>query len=140
MARPSNPNNRYTLTCKVTGKAIPTNPKQVKDLMDRYEISMDELENSYISREGRNIIKGENLTKDDAITKYGIHPQVADCLKCLNPNKKVARKRKETETETQAVTSDPIEANESETEQESDETVCFVNSEETADATDEVTA
>ena len=94
MARPTNPNNRYSLVCKVTGDSVPTNPKQFNDLMNRYNISAEQLDNSYVSRGGRNIIKSENLTKEQAIEKYGIHQNVADMLKCLAPMTKVNKPRK----------------------------------------------
>lgn len=83
MARPSNPNNRYSLKCIVTGEMTPTNPKQFRELANRYNISDTELDNSYVSRKGRQILIAEKHTKETAISKYGIHQNVADNLKCL---------------------------------------------------------
>lgn len=82
MARPKNENNRYTLTCKVTGAVKKTNPKQFNDLVNRYGISPTELDNSYVCREGRRQIESEKLTPEQAVDKYGIHINVANTLKC----------------------------------------------------------
>lgn len=87
MARPKNPDMRYTLTCKVTGVATPTNPKQFNDMVLRYGISPEELDSSYVNRQGRRIIAGEKLTPEQASEKYGIHINVANLLKCtLKPS------------------------------------------------------
>lgn len=96
MARPSNPNNRYELKCIVTGKMVPTNPKQFKELANRYNISDSELDSSYVSREGRQILVAEKHTKETAMEKYNIHQNVADCLKCLReaPQKAVKPRKK----------------------------------------------
>lgn len=98
MARPSNPNNRYELKCLVTGEMTPTNPKQFRELANRYNISDTDLDNSYVSRKGRQILVAEKHTKETAIAQYGIHQNVADNLKCLRekPVKAVkSRKKKE---------------------------------------------
>lgn len=82
MARPANPENRYSLTCKVTGEATKTNPKQFNQLMNRYGITATELDNSYVSRKGRKTIEAEKLSPEQAVEKYGIHINVANSLKC----------------------------------------------------------
>lgn len=84
MARPKNPDNIYNLTCKVTGLTRKTNPNQFRDLMARYNLSQDELIASYVSSGpggGRRQIASENLTPEQAVEKYGIHPNVATRLK-----------------------------------------------------------
>lgn len=82
MARPKNTDNRYSLTCKVTGEATKTNPKQFKALTERYGITAQELDNSYVSRKGRKVIESEQLSPESAVEKYGIHINVANSLKC----------------------------------------------------------
>lgn len=89
MARPANPENRYSLTCKVTGKQSKTNPKQFSSLMNRYGISATELDNSYVCREGRKVVESEKLTPEQAVEKYGIHINVANSLKCTVKSKPV---------------------------------------------------
>jgi hypothetical protein len=81
MARPKNLDNRYELICQVTGKSTPTNPKQFRDLTARYGITAEELDKSYVNREGRRIITDEKLTPEQAVEKYGIHINVAKALK-----------------------------------------------------------
>ena len=81
MAKPKNPNNVYSLTCRVTNKEVKTNPKQVLDLMNRYGITQSELINSYVSREGRHQIASEALTPAQAVETYGLHLNVAEKLK-----------------------------------------------------------
>ena len=92
MSRPNNPDNRYDFTCRVTGKKIKTNPRQFAALASRYNISLAEMDNSYVSREGRAILQTEKLTPDQAVQKYGIHPNVAAMLKAtrISPPKPVA--------------------------------------------------
>lgn len=82
MARPANPENRYSFTCKVTGETVKTNPKQFAALANRYGITNEELDVSYVSRAGRRIIADEKLTPEQAVEKYGIHLNVAKSLKC----------------------------------------------------------
>jgi len=92
MARPKNPNNIYNLTCKVTGLTRKTNPNQFRDLMARYGLTQDELIASYVSSGpggGRRQIASENLTPEQAIEKYGIHPNVATRLKATVKQKPV---------------------------------------------------
>lgn len=89
MARPANPENRYSLTCKVTGEATKTNPKQFNQLMNRYGITATELDNSYVSRKGRKTIEAEKLSPEQAVEKYGIHINVANSLKCTVKSKPV---------------------------------------------------
>jgi hypothetical protein len=113
--------------------------------MNRYNISAEQLDNSYVSRGGRNIIKSENLTKEQAIEKYGIHQNVADMLKCLAPTTKVNKPRKAKvallspeapETAPEAVEAGEIHAVEESTESdESSDSVVFL----TEDVHDEVT-
>ena len=94
MPRQKNPENVYNFTCVVTGESVHTNPQQFQDLMDRYGVSNDELSKSYVSRNGRNKMKSEGLSKEDAIAKYNIHPKIADCLKCLNQKRIIHPRRK----------------------------------------------
>lgn len=82
MARPKNPNNVYSLTCKVTGQAVPTNPKQFRELADRYKVTDEELKGTYVSRLGRRQLADEKLTPEQASEKYGIMLSVANMLKC----------------------------------------------------------
>ena len=82
MAKPANPENRYSFTCKVTGGTVKTNPKQFAALANRYGITNEELDVSYVSRAGRRIIADEKLTPEQAVEKYGIHLNVAKSLKC----------------------------------------------------------
>lgn len=74
---------RYNLTCKVLAKTVKTNPKQFTDLVKKYNITAEELENSYVSREGRQKLVAEGLNAESAMLSYGIHPNVATSLKCL---------------------------------------------------------
>ena len=90
MSRPKNPNNVYELIDAVTGKSIPTNPKQFRDLMSRYNLTHAELLTSYVGQEGRNKLKNDNETVNSAINKYGLHPNVARVLKALRNNKTVS--------------------------------------------------
>jgi hypothetical protein len=83
MARPKNPDNVYTLTCKVTGQTRKTNPNQFRDLMNRFNLTRDELVNSYVSSGptgGRRILASEHLTPKQAVEKYGIHINMANKL------------------------------------------------------------
>jgi len=82
MAKPSNPENRYSFTCKVTGETVKTNPKQFSALATRYNITNEELDVSYVSRAGRRVITDEKLSPESAVEKYGIHLNVAQNLKC----------------------------------------------------------
>lgn len=81
MARPKNADNTYAFVCKVTGETVKTNPKQFRDLSARYGVTDAELRESYVSRNGRKVLTGEKLTPDEAVAKYGIHPNVAAKLK-----------------------------------------------------------
>jgi hypothetical protein len=81
MARPKNADNTYAFVCKVTGETVKTNPKQFRDLAARYGVTDAELRDSYVSRNGRKVLTGEKLTVDEAVAKYGIHPNVAAKLK-----------------------------------------------------------
>jgi hypothetical protein len=82
MAKPSNPENRYSFTCKVSGETVKTNPKQFSALATRYGITNEELDVSYVSRAGRRVITDEKLSPEQAVEKYGIHLNVAKTLKC----------------------------------------------------------
>lgn len=82
MAKPANPENRYSFTCKVTGETVKTNPKQFSALATRYGITNEELDVSYVCRAGRRVIEAEKLTPEQAVEKYGIHINVAKTLKC----------------------------------------------------------
>lgn len=135
MARPSNPNNRYSLKCLVTGEMTPTNPKQFRELANRYNISDTDLDNSYVSRKGRQILIAEKHTKESAIAQYGIHQNVADNLKCLREKpEKVAKVRKKKDdapvldpTVAEAVTAPEIQPVEATTDEE--DTVNFMSEE-----------
>lgn len=135
MARPSNPNNRYSLKCLVTGEMTPTNPKQFRELANRYNISDTDLDNSYVSRKGRQILIAEKHTKESAIAQYGIHQNVADNLKCLREKPlKVAKVRKKKDdapvldpTVAEAVTAPEIQPVEATTDEE--DTVNFMSEE-----------
>lgn len=81
MSRPKNPDKRYVLVCKVTGKVVNTNPPQYDALLNRYGITREEMDSSYVSREGRNIVMNEGLTPQTMSEKYGIHINVANTLR-----------------------------------------------------------
>jgi len=97
MARPANPENRYSFTCKVTGETIKTNPKQFSALANRYGITNEELDSSYVSRAGRRVVADEKLSPEQAVEKYGIHINVANNLKCTVKEK--VKKEKKVHTE-----------------------------------------
>lgn len=86
MARPKNPDNVLEYTCKVTQRKVKTNPKQFKrDFMEKYGLSREEMLDSCVSsgpNGGRRIIAAEKLTPEQAVEKYGLHPKVAQMLKC----------------------------------------------------------
>lgn len=110
MARPANPENRYSFTCKVTGETIKTNPKQFSALATRYGITNEELDSSYVSRAGRRVITDEKLSPESAVEKYGIHLNVANNLKCtvkekVKKEKKVHTEAVKAETQVQEVDS-----------------------------------
>jgi hypothetical protein len=100
MARPANPENRYSFTCKVTGETVKTNPKQFAALANRYGITNEELDGSYVSRAGRRVVADEKLTPEQAVEKYGIHLNVAKSLKCTVKEKVVKEKQENVQTET----------------------------------------
>jgi len=81
MARPKS-DNRYQFICKVTGKTIKTNPKQFADLANSYGITPEQLDDSYVSREGRHVIANAGLTPEQAVEQYKMHINVANKLKC----------------------------------------------------------
>lgn len=81
MARPKNPDNKYSLLCRVTGEEIKTNPKQTRTFMEKYGITLDELENSYVSRKGRHIISDRKMTPEQVVAEFGISEKVAMKLK-----------------------------------------------------------
>lgn len=86
MARPKNENNTYTLACKVMGDRIvpvKTNPKQFRALAERYGVTDAELKDSYVSRAGRKELAAMKLTVDEAVAKFGLHPNVAAKLKAV---------------------------------------------------------
>jgi hypothetical protein len=101
MAKPSNPENRYSFTCKVTGEIVKTNPKQFAVLATRYGITNEELDSSYVSRAGRRVISDEELSPEQAVMKYGIHLNVAKALKCTVKAKKNHSETVKTETSVQ---------------------------------------
>ncbi len=94
MSRPSNPNNRYSFICKVTGETVKTNPKQFNELAKRYNISPEELDVSYVGRMGRRIITGEKLTPEQTVEKYNIHINVANKLKCTRKTENLSSENK----------------------------------------------
>jgi hypothetical protein len=100
MARPSNPENRYSFTCKVTGETVKTNPKQFAALANRYGITNEELDISYVSRAGRRKIADEKLSPESAAEKYGLHLNIAKFLKCTVKEKAVKAKQEKEQTET----------------------------------------
>lgn len=112
MAKPANPENRYSFTCKVTGETVKTNPKQFAALAKRYNITNEELDVSYVCRAGRRVIEAEKLTPEQAVEKYGIHINVAKTLKCT-VKEKVKKEKVVSTTETpvtvEAVQTDSIE-------------------------------
>lgn len=100
MSRPKNPLNVYDLFDLVTREKVKTNPQQFRELAARYGITDEELSQSYVSRNGRRKIESEKLTKEEAIAKYGIHPKVADALKCWPKPARAPRAVKEPKAET----------------------------------------
>lgn len=112
MAKPANPENRYSFTCKVTGETVKTNPKQFAALATRYGITNEELDVSYVCRAGRRVIEAEKLTPEQAVEKYGIHINVAKSLKCTvkeKVKKQKAVSNVETPATVEAVQTDSIE-------------------------------
>lgn len=114
MARPKNPDNVLQYTCKVTGRIVKTNPTQFKrDFMQKYNLSREEMLNSCVSsgpNGGRRIIAAEGLTPEQAIEKYGLHPNVAQMLKCTVKPTPVVEIPVVTETPTvEAVVADTVE-------------------------------
>lgn len=122
MARPKS-DNRYQFTCKVTGKNVKTNPKQFADLAERYGITPEQLDDSYVSREGRHVIADASLTPEQAVEQYKIHINVANNLKCtVKPKPEKAPKAKKVVAEevknSEPVAAEPETSPENETEQE----------------------
>ena len=78
-----NENNVYSLTCKVTGKVIKTNPKQFNDSVARLGITDAVLRDNYISREGKNTLRSLGMTASQASEQYGIDMAVAVQIKNL---------------------------------------------------------
>ena len=114
MAKPSNPENRYSFTCKVTGETVKTNPKQFAALATRYGITNEELDVSYVCRAGRRVIDAEKLTPEQAVEKYGIHINVAKTLKCT-VKEKVKKEKVVSTVETPASETELVASDESET-------------------------
>lgn len=81
--RTKNPDNVYVLTCKVTQKSVKTNPKQFFATAARANVSDEVLKTSYISRDGRRIIKDAKLTAEQVVAQYGVDPTYAASLKNL---------------------------------------------------------
>ena len=129
MPRQKNPENVYNFTCAVTRENVHTNPQQFQDLMDRYGVTSDELIKSYVSRNGRNQLKAEGLSKEDAIARYNLHPKIADCLKILNKKRTVSQRKKKVVAE--PVSADPVNADPVTDE---DESPIFIASEEEEDS------
>jgi len=140
MARPKNADNRYSFTCKVTGETVKTNPKQFTDLASRYNITPDELDNSYVSRAGRRVITEQKLTPDQAVAQYGIHINVANNLKCTVKTTKPVAEDVEVEVQPfeSAVEVQPNDNTESESEDstlaQEEETPTSIEQTETVDA------
>lgn len=114
MAKPANPENRYSFTCKVTGETVKTNPKQFAALAKRYNITNEELDVSYVCRAGRRVIEAEKLTPEQAVEKYGIHINVAKTLKCT-VKEKVKKEKVVSTVETPATEVETLSSVDSET-------------------------
>lgn len=82
MGRPNNPDNRYAFTCKVTGETVKTNPRQFAKLAERYDITPEQLDTSYISCKGRRVVVDAQMTPEAVVASYGVHINVAQNLKC----------------------------------------------------------
>ena len=82
MGRPNNPDNRYAFTCKVTGETVKTNPRQFSKLAERYDITPEQLDTSYISCKGRRVVADAKMTPEAVVSTYGVHINVAQNLKC----------------------------------------------------------
>lgn len=78
-----NENNVYQFVCAVTGKTVATNPKQFFATAKRAGVEDAVLKTSYISREGRNIIKAAGLTAEQVVAQYGVDATYAASLKNL---------------------------------------------------------
>jgi len=85
MSRPKNPANVYSLRDAVTGEPVPTNPKQFRDLLARYDVTPEVLQSSYVGQAGRNKLASDKETVETAVEKYGLHINVANQLKALRP-------------------------------------------------------
>jgi hypothetical protein len=84
----------------VTGETVKTNPKQFAALANRYGITNEELDVSYVSRAGRRVIADEKLTPESTVEKYGIHINVANSLKCTVKEKVKKEKTQKVQTDT----------------------------------------
>jgi hypothetical protein len=82
MGRTHNPDNRYAFTCKVTGETVKTNPRQFAKLAERYDITPEQLDTSYISCKGRRVVADAKMTPEAVVSTYGVHINVAQNLKC----------------------------------------------------------
>jgi hypothetical protein len=87
------------------------------DLAMRFAITPEELDDSYVGREGRAIIASQNLTPDMAIEMYGLHPNVANALKATrmalyraNASKgsSVVKNRRSKATKTPIIPTEPV--------------------------------
>jgi hypothetical protein len=72
-----------TVVCAVTKAEVPSNNTQMNDYAARYDLSLDDALNSYVSQLGRRQIKAEGLDEASVIEKYGVHPNVTAKLRCI---------------------------------------------------------
>jgi hypothetical protein len=78
-------NNVYKLIDKLTGKEVPTNPKQFRDLVARWGVDADTVKNNYVSRETRKQLRESKLTASQIVTAYALDARVVAKLKNLAP-------------------------------------------------------
>lgn len=76
--------NLYSVVCKVTGETKKTNPKQFTKTADLVGVSVDTLHKSYVSREGKKLVKqqlkDQTIDREVLVDKYGLNPDVVKYL------------------------------------------------------------
>lgn len=88
MPKIANPNNVYSLTCKVSGIVTKTNPTQFNNDCIRYGLTREEMIDSYVCVLGRKHLATEKLTPEQAAEKYKLHMNVTNKLKStIKPQK-----------------------------------------------------
>ena len=103
MGRPKNIDSVYQVNDAVTKEEIKTNPKQFLAMAERYGISEAELKTSFVGQKGRKVLLAEKLSPEDTVTKYGIHINVAQKLRCTVKPKAPRKVKEKVDTTPEAV-------------------------------------